>query len=268
MPKAFVPAITGAQSVAIAGALRDADWKVDGSSRSRDDDPHERAAGADLLILTVPQDHRPGAMVDFVDGWVEAARRGEIGRVILNLGGTPGPAEEHPFFADLQAMEDRVVDSGLPHVVLRPTVYLDNLAAPWAAEAIAGGTITYPAAADAEISWISHRTLGLWVVAVADGSADGRILPVGGPEALTGAALAERVGATLGRDITYVPLPPAAFAAGMNEAMGAPAGDRLGAIYERLERHPDYMRVDPIEAERFGVELEGVGAFAKRVLAS
>lgn len=266
MRKAFIPAITGAQSTAIAGALRGAGWEVDGSSRTDDGDPHARAAGADVLVLTVPQDHRPGAMTGFVDDWVEAAKSGGIGRIVLNVGGSPGPAEAHPFFAELHAMEARVAGSGLPYVILRPTVYLDNLAAPWAAEGLAAGTIAYPAAPGAEVSWMSHRTLGAWVAAVAGGAADGRTLAIGGPEALTGEALACEVGVGLGREMAYVPIPPSAFAEGMNAAMGPPAGDRLASVYVWLADHPTSMRVDPEEAERFGVALERARDFAARVL--
>lgn len=234
MPRVFIPAITGAQSTAIAGALRNAGWDVDGSSRSDADDPRDRAARADVLALTVPQDHSPDAMLKFVDNWVEAAKSGGIGRIIFNVGGTSGPEDAHPFFAELRAMEKRVAESGLHYVILRPTVYLDNLAAPWAAEGLAAGTIAYPAAPNAEVSWMSHKTLGAWVAAVADGTADGETLAIGGPEPLTGDALANEIGAGLGRDLTYQPIPPAGFAQGMNAAMGAPAGDRLASIYAWL----------------------------------
>lgn len=267
MPKAFIPAITGAQSAAIASALRAAGWEVDGSSRSRNDDPHSRAAGADVLVLTVPQDHRPGAMTAFVDEWVMTARRSGIGRIVLNLGGAPGPADAHPFFADLHAIRDRVAGSDLPFVILKPTVYLDNLAAPWAVEALAAGAIAYPAAAETAVSWMSHQTLGAWVAAVAGGRADGQTLAIGGPEALTGDGLAREIGAGLKRAVAYQPIPPAAFAEGLNAAMGAPAGDRIGSIYAWLAANPAHMRVDTAEAERFGVPLEHARDFAARVLA-
>lgn len=266
MPKVFIPAITGAQSTAIAAAFREAGWTVEGSSRRDAGDPHDRAKTADVLALTVPQDHGPKAMVAFVDNWVEVAKSGGIGRIVFNTGATVGPAEAHPFFEELHAMERRVADSGLPYVILRPTVYLDNLAAPWAAEGLAAGTIAYPAAPNAEVSWMSHLTLGAWVVAVADGRADGEALTIGGPEALTGEALVREIGAGLGRDLSYQPIPPAGFAQGMNAAMGAPAGDRLASIYAWLEDHPTSMTVDTAQAARFGVTLEKARDFAARVL--
>jgi NAD(P)H dehydrogenase (quinone) len=267
MPKAFIPAITGAQSTAIAEALRKAGWRVEGSSRSVDANLEAKASDADALILTIPQDHRPGAMTQFVNDWVKLARSGGVKRIVLNVGGTPGPAEASPFFADLHTAKDSVMASGLPYVVLQPTIYLDNLAAPWAAQGLAAGTLAYPAAADVQVSWMSHQTLGKWVVAVVDGAADGRILPIGGPQTLSGEDLAREVGAAIGRQLTYVPIPLAAFSEGMNAAMGAPAGDRLASIYAWLADHPTSMRVDVAEAERFGVELENARTFAARVLA-
>lgn len=266
-PEPF-PAITGAQSAAIAEALRESGWDVGGSSRSDRQDPRDAAAGAQLLVLTIPQDHRPGAMTGFVDHWVAAAQSRSIDRIVLNLGGTPGPAEEHAFFADLHAARDRVARSGLPFVVLQPTVYLDNLAASWARDALAAGMIVYPAAPDAPVSWLSHRTLGAWVAAVAGGAADGRTLPIGGPQALTGDALAEEIGRGLGRAMRYVAIAPGEFARGMNAVLGPPAGDRLAAIYERHARDPESMKVDPATATDYGVELESAARFAARMLAA
>lgn len=267
MPRAFIPAISGAQSTAIAEALRAAGWRVDGSSRSDDGSGDNRAAGADALVLTIPQDHSPGAMTDFVDHWVDIAKRGSTGRIVLNVGGTPGPADANALFADLHTAQARIAASGLPFVILQPTIYLDNLAAPWAAGGLAAGTIAYPAAPEIEISWLSHHTLGQWVVAIADGRADGRVIPIGGPEALSGDGLAREIGKGVDRAFAYVAIPPLSFAEGMNAAMGAPAGDRLASIYSWLSDHPMSMRVDPSEAAAFGVQLETAQAFAARVLA-
>lgn len=268
MPRAFIPGITGLQSAAIAEALRQAGWEVIGSSRSDRQDPRDRAAGTQLMVLTIPQDHRPGAMTGFVTYWTEAAQSRSVGRIVLNLAGTPGPAAAHPFFADLHAARDTVATSGLPFVVLQPTVYLDNLAAPWARDALAAGTIIYPAAAQAPVSWLSHRTLGAWVTAVAEGAADGETLAIGGPQALTGEELAQEIGRGLGRAMRYVPISPDAFAQGMNAARGAPAEDRLAAIYQYLAKHPESIKTDPALARALGAELESAAGFAARVLKS
>lgn len=105
-----------------------------------------------------------------------------------------------------------------------------------------------------------------WVAAVADGKADGETLAIGGPEPLTGDALAEQIGAGLGRDLSYQPIPPSGFAQGMNAAMGAPAWDRLASIYAWLEDHPIFMRTDTALAARFDVPIESARDFAARIL--
>ena len=266
MPRVFIPAISGAQSTAIAEAFRKEGWTVDGMSRSDDAKAASRASGADVMAITLPQDHRPGAMPSFLAKWIDIAKTGRVNRIIVNVCTIPGPAEAHPFFAELHAMRESVQNSGLSHVVIQPTVYLDNLTAPWLIGQVKAGTIAYPAAQDARISWMSHKTLAAWMVGVATGKADGRVLSIGGPACLNGTELAEAIGAGMGREATYVPVAPDEFAAGINVAMGAPAGDRLAAIYKRANSETDHLCVGVEEARRLGVTLESADAFAARVL--
>ena len=65
--------------------------------------------------------------------------------------------------ADLVGGEglDAALAAPLDVVTLEPTVYLDNLLAPWALPGILErGTLAYPAPADAPISWLSLASLG------------------------------------------------------------------------------------------------------------
>jgi uncharacterized protein YbjT (DUF2867 family) len=267
MHKAFIPAITGAQSSAIANALTRQNWNVTGVSRSDGDNQQSEMTSAHTLILTIPQDHRPGAMTGFVEKWVNAGKETKVERIILNLGGTPAASHSDSLSADLHAAQEMVVSSGLPFVVLHPTIYLDNLSAPWAAEGLAANTIAYPAAPEVKISWMSHQTLGEWVAAVATGDFDGRVIPIGGPQALTGSELAREIGEGLGREMTYAFIPPASFAAGLNAMMGVPAGDRIASIYTRLTELPLSLCVDAAEATDRHIPLETARSFASRVLA-
>ena len=113
---------------------------------------------------------------------------------------------------------------------------------------------------------MSHRTLAAWMVGVATGRADGRVLSIGGPACLNGAELAEAIGSGMGREASYVSVAPEEFAAGINAAMGTPAGDRLAAIYTWANSETDHLCVGLEEARRLGVTLESADAFAARVL--
>lgn len=154
----------------------------------------------------------------------------------------------------------------MPSVILQPTVFMDNLRAPWSLPGIVGeGVLAYPAPEDARISWLSHKSLADFVVAAAalrdDASYD---LRIGGPEALTGIELAAILSEALARPITYARIPLDAFAAGMNRAIGAPAGDRLASFYRGVEARPDWLAVGSAEQFPLHVEPESVAQFVAR----
>jgi uncharacterized protein YbjT (DUF2867 family) len=83
--------------------------------------------------------------------------------------------------------------------VLRPTVYLGNLLAPWSVEGLRTGVLSYPAPAEAAMSWMSHQSLGDWVAAVARAGLRKTDIRIGGPQALDGAGLAAAFAKALGR---------------------------------------------------------------------
>ena len=64
--------------------------------------------------------------------------------------------------------------------------------------------------------------------------ASGRTFRVGGPEPLTCRAIAATLTSVLGREVSYVRIPPAALAEGLNAVYGAPAGDHIAALYTTM----------------------------------
>lgn len=276
-----IVAVTSAQQAAVAARFAAAGWTVRGTSRTARPgpagdtvvaDPESGAglavamAGADVVAMTLPQDHRAGAMPQFARNVAQAALAAGVGRLVVNLAGTIAEAADEPLFRDMRAARDAVRDSGVPFVVLQPTIFMDNLQAPWSLPGIAGaGVLAYPAPAEARISWLSHRTLADFVFAAAvHPDAAGRELRIGGPEALTGEALCAALGAAVGRPVAYQRIPLAAFAAGLDEAFGAPAGQRIASLYARLDAEPGAMAVDGESARLLGVSPESFEAFVAR----
>ncbi len=274
-------AVTGAQQTAIAARFRNAGWQVRGTSRKAaltahgptlvaDPDTGEgleaALAGADATVLTLPQDHRPGAMPRIAANVAAAARRAGVGQLVLNTAGTIDEQAEGPLFADMRASRQAVRQGGAPWVVLQPTVFMDNLLAPWSLPGIVEhGVLAYPAPEGARISWLSHRSLADYVHAAATRpEAAGRDIRIGGPEALTGEELCARLSERLGRTIRYQRIPLDGFAAGLDQAFGPPAGQRIASLYARLEAEPDAMAGDPASAVILGVTPESFAAFAAR----
>ncbi len=276
---AVVTGIGGQQQGAAARAFRDRGWRVRGLVRSPGDDGetyganletgeglNEAFKGADVVAFTLPQDHRDGAMSRMARNVGLAAEAAGVPRIVLNLAGTLDETSDLPLFREMRAAHDAVQGSGVPSTVLSPTVYMDNLLAPWSLPGIVTeGVLAYPAPADAPISWLSHTTLADFIVAAAErDEAVGKVFRIGGPEALTGHDIARMLGERLARSVSYQRIPLAGFAAGSNEAFGPPAGDRIASLYSLLDEHPRAMAVGDEPARALGVKPERFEDFAAR----
>jgi uncharacterized protein YbjT (DUF2867 family) len=274
-------AFTGAQQGAIATRFAEAGWSVRGTSRKPLSIAHGAGViadldtgeglyaaleGADVAVLTLPQDHRTGAMARIARNVAMAAARAGVGRLALNTAGTVAEEADGPLFADMRAARDAVREGGAPFVLLQPTVFMDNLLAPWSLPGIVEhGVLAYPAPETASISWLSHRSLADFVFAAATHpEAAGRDLRIGGPEALVGEALCTQLAKHLGRPIHYQRIPLDGFAAGLDQAFGPPAGQRIASLYARLDREPDAMAIDPAASAFLGVTPESFAAFTAR----
>ena len=266
----------GAQSHAIARRLEGAGYTVrrlsrqDGPGLTQVDTESESSLqraleGAAGAVLTLHQDYRPGAREAYVTRVVLAAEAAGVGRIVLNTAGAVYEDSDLPVAVDLRKLRSIVQDGAVPVVTLQPTVYLDNLLAPWAVPAIVNdGVLAYPAPTNAAVSWLSHDSLAAFVTAAFKKAVAGRTFEIGGPEPLTGAELAAVVGATIGQLVTYQALPLDGFAAGLNAAFGAPAGDIIAGLYRHLEDHPRAVTRDPGAWAELGVQPERAEAWAAR----
>jgi uncharacterized protein YbjT (DUF2867 family) len=269
MPNVILTGLGGIQQTAIAQAFTAAGWTVGGTSRTA---PGAHRAnletgeglaaafeGADLVVFTLPQDHRPGRTLAIAEAIAKAAQG--VPRLILNVASRIEPSDL-AVFANARAIRDTLSD--LPLVTLEPTVYMDNLLAPWSLPGILSGTFAYPAPADAAVAWISHQTLAQAVLAAATAPVLGESIRIGGPEALTGPKIAGLLSERLGRPVAFAPIPLDAFAAGLNASFGPPAGDRIAELYAHLAAHPTSMADGTDGLARLGVTGESFADFIAR----
>ena len=233
---------TGAQGAAIANAFTEAGWQM--RPLRRDSDLATTLQGAAVLAVTLPIDYRRGVREAWLATLLGAAAEAGVGRVVLNLASRPLPGLNRPVSASLRQMEAMTFAGPVPAVVLRPTIYMDNLLQPWAAAAAReSGVLAYPVSPGIALNWISHHTLGEAALAAATRpGVTGRGFDIAGPAALTGPEVAGRLGQALGRQVTFAELPIPAFAAGLNAAMGAPNGDDIGDLYAHLPQVPWAMQ--------------------------
>jgi NAD(P)H dehydrogenase (quinone) len=274
MPTVVLTGIAGIQQSTIAATFRSAGWSVSGTSRSAASGVHAAnletgdglaAAfkGADVVVFTLPQDHRPGVMEQMAAAITKAAGQAGVGRLILNPAGRIDATSTAALFDTLRRVRDTVVSGPTPVNIVEPTVYMDNLLAPWALPGIAAGMLAYPMQPDTAVAWVSHRTLALAIVAASTIAETGQTFRIGGMP-VTCLHIAARLAAHLGRPVGYAPIPLAGFAAGLNAAFGAPAGDRIAELYANLEANPKAMIDGTADLARLGVAPESLDDFIAR----
>lgn len=243
---------TGAQGGAIARALADRGHRVRGFARRAAAAGHPVTVVAGDLgdrgdvgrafdgithaVLTLPLTYDAETVAGYARNVAEAARAARVQRLVLNTN-TSIPAQITPYaaFETRRAAETVLRDSGVPLVVLRPPVYLDNLFNPAVGSALVEqGVLAYPLPADRRVAWLSHADLAAAVVAALDlpGLDGPASIDVAGAEVVTGPELAAVLGRVLGRDVTYLPLDPEVFEKGLAGAIGAEAAEGVAGLYK------------------------------------
>jgi uncharacterized protein YbjT (DUF2867 family) len=153
---------------------------------------------------------------------IDAARRTQVQLLVRSsiLGADrESPAE----FINAHTVCDRYLeDSGLPHVIVRPNLFLQNLPESTIPSIDASGTF-YVDAGEARISMVDTRDVAaVAAVALTQPGHAGARYDVTGPEALSYADVAAKLTDAMGRPITYVAAPDdavrqALLGAGLNE---------------------------------------------------
>ncbi len=200
----------------------------------------EAAAGAELVALTLPQIYDRERALQGARRVVAALEAARPRLVVYNSGSRlpPDPTDVDGFELR-RALEEIVRGADLPVVCLRPTFYMENLAGPWTAGALwKDGLLAYPLAAELRASWIAAADLGALVAeALGRPALAGRMIEVGGPEALDGPALAATFARAWGRPVRYAPIPLASFEAALAGPLGAGAAASITAMYRWMEAH-------------------------------
>jgi len=197
--------------------------------------------GVDKVVLTLPQVAGRALAARFAHNAVLAAEAAGVKLLVWNSSG-PVPTT-HTGVAVLDGVVDTahlLRASAVPSIVVRPTLYMDNLTAGWTAPAILhNGVFAHPLPRESRVSWISRNDLAAFIVAaLRRPDLAGRAFHVGGPQALTGPETAEILSVAVGRRVAYVPVPLSYFAAGLNAARGGRSGDEIADFYAWIRRQP------------------------------
>ncbi len=211
--------------------------------------------GVDKVVLTLPHIPDADAIIAFGRNAIDAAAAAGVKLLVFNVSGTVPEAGSGVALVD--AKRDVVAHlrrSGVPSIVLGPTLYMSKIAAPWSAPAIMhNGVFAYPLPADFPVAWICWEDMAAFVVeALKRPHLAGRTFRIGGPEILTGTKITETLSTIVGRRVSYVPVPLPDFAAALNASFGGTTGDETAAVYAWFTREavsPLAVDIEPALAE-------------------
>jgi len=168
---------------------------------------------------------------------IDAARRTDVQLLVRSsiIGADrQSPAE---FIGAHTACDRYLENSGLPHVIVRPNFFLQNIPESVIPSIDASGNF-YVDAGEARISMVDTRDVGAVaaVVLTEPGHAGARY-DVTGPEALSHADVAGKLTRALGRQITYVDAPDEAVrGALLGAGLSAWFADALVGLYQDYRR--------------------------------
>jgi uncharacterized protein YbjT (DUF2867 family) len=135
-------------------------------------------------------------------------------------------------------IEKMIIESGCDYAIFEPKVFMDNMIRSWNKPSIVNnGIFAYPAKPDLEISWICvDDVAGFMVEALErDDLPNGRYA-IGGPEALVGDQVAERLSKASGKAISFKSLTPDEFASAMSLLVTGSPDVEPASIYDGMAR--------------------------------
>lgn len=213
-----------------------------------DQDSLKRAnEGINRVFLVLPLEYRFDVATTQGYNAINAARDAEVELLVFNTStSVPNQVTDAAAFEIKRHVEQHIHQSGVPPIILRPPVYMDNLATPWSLPSIVHqSVVAYPLPSEVKVSWISLSDAAAFAVAALQRpELAGSTFDIGGPEAVNGREIAERFAEVLNRPFTYQQIPIDAFEQGLNQAFGEPTGTEIAKIYRWRSAHPEAGEVD------------------------
>ena len=205
-------------------------------------------AGQDAAAFHLPFEFDRVRAASFGAAIAEGAGRAGLKKIVFN---TACFVADHDL--DLSAHDGRrdieaaLEATGIPCVFIEPTVFMDNQYRIWNRPAIMrDGIFAYPAKPDLLINWVCLEDVAQAMRRVLQtDAADGKHVPLGGPEALAGDQLAANLSQALGREVRFKSLAPEEFAAGMSELVTGSREVQPLSIYDGMAKFYAFYNNQP-----------------------
>jgi uncharacterized protein YbjT (DUF2867 family) len=221
-----------------AAALQQAGARVVVADMADADQLLRASAGMDAVALLVPFFlANPLDGLVYAKNAVDAAQQAGVKLLVWNTSSFLLPERVGNPALDVRLdVAAYLQQSGVPHIIIQPSVYAENLLGPWTAPFVAyRDQVAYPTPEEMPVGWIATEDVAaLTVAALERPELAGQSFLVSGQENLTGQELAVRFSVGLGRRIDYLALPPQEFGAILDQTYGPGAGAGAVEVYQRM----------------------------------
>ena len=212
-PEVAVLAGGGKTGRALARALATAGARARPLGRTDLADPVGALRGCSAAYVMAPNLHPDEA--SYVEGWLDAARRAGVARVVHHSVASPH-APDMPHHLAKAAAEDLVRRSGLSWTLLQPCAYVQNLVPGLRADP---PVLRVPYDPDRPFGLVDLADVAEAAARVlldpVGGAHDGATYELGGPRAVTVRDVAATASAVLGRAVVLEQVTPAEAVAGL-----------------------------------------------------
>lgn len=190
----------------------------------------EAHKGVNKVLLLMPVDFDLHQVRLYFQNAVDAAKEANIELLVVNTSVyVPEQVTNTAALEIKRELIDYVKQSGIPFIILQPTLYMENFIIPGI---LNNGTLAYPVPAEEAIAWVSvEDTADFAVYALNHPELAGQTLQVTGPEALTGNQLAELFSQSLKQEIQFFSLPVETFEAAISPMLGKETASGLAGLY-------------------------------------
>ncbi len=197
--------------------------------------------------------------------FIKAAQSAAVEHVVLLSAMGPETAPGVALLETKRAIESDLIGSGLGYTILRPSMFMDNvaLAGP---QPLLGMGLTWPFSAEKPIQPIAAADIGAIAFQALSGPARNSVYDLVGPEAIRFPEMAEDLGRAMGAKIGFTEISDAIYVEHVGAAIGSPqVAQAIADSYRLWEREGGGTGDAAFLENEFDVKLTRFVDFAANV---
>ncbi|RIW14966.1 NmrA family transcriptional regulator [Algoriphagus lacus] len=262
--KVLVYGAGGSQQFPVIKALTDRGAKVLATTNQPEKIDLLTKAGAETVLANMSDKERlveitkgidaisflvPFFLANPLDGYeyaknaIDAAVKNNVKLLVWNTSGYILPIKIGNPAMDVRIdIADYLKNSGIPNIIIQPSVYAENLLGPWTAPFVKNDdTVTYPTPEEMPIGWIATKDVAQFVAqAIYSPHLAGQSFQISGVENLTGRQLANKFSIALNKPVQYRQMPPREFGKILEGLFGEGAGKGAEKMYQEITDTKQY----------------------------